>query len=87
MIALQGSWHSNISFTPGGSKVEPFGSLSGTQVSTVRLCPTKVRDHHLHSLGSDSIGRQDEQCTRARKQNVGCSSDVSSTDLIQTVKG
>ena len=43
--ALQGSWHSNISFTPGGSLVEPFGSLRGTQVSRkacrVQACPKR----------------------------------------------
>ena len=33
----QGSWHSNISFTPGGALQAPFGGQQGTQVSVLCL--------------------------------------------------
>ncbi len=34
----QGSWHSNISFTPGGTAHAPFGIQQGTQLSVAFLC-------------------------------------------------
>ncbi len=33
--SAQGSWHSNISFTPGGTLQTPFGVQRGTQVQVL----------------------------------------------------